>query len=111
MEGASASHGGVNHAELILSYLRPSVKEFSKRHQTRMVEQQSLDMARELMRLKLWEEALHILRPLWPTLTWRRNGWWELMEDFAWTLRECAFQAKDSETILRVDWELMNQSR
>lgn len=104
-------HAGVNHAELMLGHLRPSVEEFSKRHQTRMVEQRTLDMARELMRLESWEEALHILRPLWQTLTWRQNGWWELMEDFGWTLRECAVRAKDSETILRVDWELMNKSK
>jgi hypothetical protein len=101
---------GINHAELILGFLQPAIHEFSLRHQTRKVEQLSLDVATELMRLKLWSDALNVLRPLWPSLSWRREGWWELMQKFGSTLRMCALAAQDPETVLRVDWELMNKS-
>ncbi|KAK2781052.1 hypothetical protein FQN52_001943 [Onygenales sp. PD_12] len=101
---------GFGHSKLILGFLETSTDEFSKRQQGRMVEHLKLTMAKEHMRIGQWGEALAILRPLWPQLTWRRNGWWELMEDFAWTLRECALHAEDAETVLRIDWEMMNSS-
>ncbi|PGH31314.1 hypothetical protein GX50_05909 [[Emmonsia] crescens] len=101
---------GLAHSKLILGFLETSTEEFSKRQQNRMVEQLKLKMAKEHMRIGQWKDALAILRPLWPQLSWRQNGWWELMEDFAWTLRECAFQAEDGETVLRVDWELLNHT-
>lgn len=102
---------GTNHSQLILDFLGDSVEEFSKRQQIRMIERQSLDMAKENMQLGLWNDALSVIRPLWTKLTWRRERWWELMEEFAWILRECAVRAQDHETVLRVDWELMNHSR
>nr|KMM68204.1 hypothetical protein CPAG_04535 [Coccidioides posadasii RMSCC 3488] len=100
---------GTNHSKLIISYLTASSEEFSKRGQLRMVESQKLDMAREHMRLGEWEIALDILQSIWPVLTWRRDGWWHLMEEFGWALRECAHHVGHSETIIRVDWELMNR--
>ena len=30
------------------------------------------------------------------------------MEEFAWTLRECALRLQDNETIIRTDWELLS---
>ena len=33
------------------------------------------------------------------------------MEKFGWALRECAVRVQDSETILRVDWELLNRGK
>ncbi|KAI1922233.1 hypothetical protein LOZ12_000600 [Ophidiomyces ophidiicola] len=99
---------GRNHSQIIVNCLAASSKEFSNRRQLRMVEQQKLTMAKELMRLKEWQTALDLLRPVWTGLTWRRDGWWQLMVDFGWALRECARRAEDLETILRVDWELMN---
>ncbi|EQL34200.1 hypothetical protein BDFG_03870 [Blastomyces dermatitidis ATCC 26199] len=105
-----SDHPGLTHSKLIISFLESSIEEFSKRQQNRMVEQLKLKMAKEHMRIGQWKDALAILRPLWPQLSWRRNGWWKLMEDFAWTLRECAFQAEDRETVLRADWEIMNHT-
>ncbi|EEP80901.1 predicted protein [Uncinocarpus reesii 1704] len=99
---------GTNYSRLIIDYLTASSDQFSKRGQFRVVESQKLDIAREHMRLGEWQAGLDILRPMWPALTWRRDGWWQLMEEFGWALRECAHHAGDPETILRVDWELMN---
>ncbi|OAX82087.1 hypothetical protein ACJ72_03562 [Emergomyces africanus] len=103
-------HPGLSHSKLIIGFLEASTEEFSNRRQNRMVEQLKLKMAKEHMKIGQWKDALAILRPLWPQLSWRQNGWWELMEDFTWTLRDCAFKAEDAETVLRVDWELLNHT-
>ncbi|KAG5293500.1 hypothetical protein I7I50_03927 [Histoplasma capsulatum G186AR] len=103
-----SDHPGLAHSKLILGFLESSTEEFSKRQQNRIVEQLRLKMAKEHMRIGQWKDGLALIQPLWLQLSWRREGWWGLMEDFAWTLRECAVQAEDRETVLRVDWELMN---
>jgi hypothetical protein len=99
-----------DHSALILSTLKAALEEFSKRHQTRKVESLSLETADEYMRIGSWSEAHAILQPLWSTLSWRRSGWWHLMVNFGWALRECALRVQDSETVLRVDWELLSKS-
>lgn len=108
VEAPQAGREGFDHSSLILNTLKASLEEFSKRGQIRKTESLSLEIAKEYMRVGSWSEAHNILRPLWPSLTWRSAGWWELMEEFAWALRECALRLQDSETIIRVDWELLN---
>ncbi|KAL2000850.1 hypothetical protein VTN02DRAFT_2564 [Thermoascus thermophilus] len=109
VEAPPAGRQGFDHSSLILNTLKASLEEFSKRGQIRKTESLSLEIAKEYMRVGSWSEAHGILRPLWPSLSWRSAGWWELMEEFAWALRECALRLQDSETIIRVDWELLNQ--
>ncbi|KAI2998229.1 hypothetical protein CBS147346_8297 [Aspergillus niger] len=100
---------GFNHALLRLNALKAALEEFSKRDQTRKAESLSLEIAEEYMRLGSWPEAYETLRPLWPTLSWRRSGWWPLMQRFGWALRECAVRVSDSDMVLRVDWELRHK--
>ena len=102
---------GFNHSHQILDLLKTALEEYSKRNQVRKVESLSLEIAEEYIQLGLWSDGLNILRPLWSTLSWRRCGWWLLMEKFEWALRECALQMQDSETILRVDWELLSRGK
>ncbi|RDW76233.1 uncharacterized protein DSM5745_06225 [Aspergillus mulundensis] len=108
VETARPEDGGIDHSTLILDALKAALVEFSKRSQVRMTERLSLEIAEEYMRSGSWPEAYETLYPLWPALTWRRSGWWHLMDKFAWALRECALRVQDSETILRIDWELLN---
>ncbi|KAL4930053.1 uncharacterized protein BDV17DRAFT_259725, partial [Aspergillus undulatus] len=108
IEASQTVNGGFDHSSLILDALKAALAEFSKRNQTRMTESLSLEIAEEHMRSKSWQEAYEALRPHWPALTWRKSGWWHLMEKFAWALRECALQVQNSETVLRVDWELLS---
>ncbi|KAL3469325.1 Gryzun, putative trafficking through golgi-domain-containing protein [Aspergillus californicus] len=108
IESLQSGAGGFDHSSLILKTLKMALVEFSKRGQVRMTEGLSLEIAEEHMRLGSWSEAYHILRPIWPSLTWRRSGYWQLMEKFAWALRECARNVQDHETIIRVDWELLS---
>ncbi|KAJ5568783.1 hypothetical protein N7450_011269 [Penicillium hetheringtonii] len=79
-----AEGGGFDHSGLILDTLKMALEEFTKRHQTR--------------------------KPHWATLTWRRSGWWQLMETYAWALRECALNIEDQEMVLKIDWELLNKA-
>ncbi|KAL4809764.1 Gryzun, putative trafficking through golgi-domain-containing protein [Aspergillus unguis] len=108
IEAPQTGTGGFEHSALILDALKAALVEFSKRDQIRMAENLSLEIAEEHMRLGSWQEAYEILSSLWPKLSWRNSGWWYLMEKFGWALRECALRTQNSETILRVDWELLN---
>ncbi|CAG8118969.1 unnamed protein product [Penicillium olsonii] len=109
-EAPQEGRTGFDHSALILSTLKAAIVEFEKRHQTRKVESLSLEAAEEYMRVGAWPEAHAILKPLWSTLSWRRSGWWHLMVNFGWALRESSLRTEDSETVLRVDWELLNKS-
>ncbi|KAE8145906.1 Gryzun, putative trafficking through golgi-domain-containing protein [Aspergillus avenaceus] len=100
---------GFNHSSLILTALKAALDEFSGRDQVRKIESLSLEIAEEYMQMGSWAEAYGMLEPLWSAITWRHSGWWQLMEKFAWALRECAFRMQDHETILRVDWELLHR--
>lgn len=111
LEASGPGQAGFDHSGLILSTLRDALEEFSKRHQTRKVESLSLELAEEYIRVGSWSEAYSILQPRWSTLSWRRAGWWHLMESFAWALRESALRVQDSETVLRVDWELISKGK
>ncbi|KAE8393951.1 Gryzun, putative trafficking through golgi-domain-containing protein [Aspergillus alliaceus] len=110
VEAPQAGAAGVNHSSLILTALEAALDEFSKRGQVRKTESLRLEIAEEHMRMGSWTEAYGILQPLWSTITWRHSGWWPLMEKLGWALRECAVRVQDSETVLRVDWELLNKA-
>ncbi|KAJ5957822.1 hypothetical protein N7501_012101 [Penicillium viridicatum] len=110
VEAPQEGRTGFDHSGLILNTLKAAIEEFAKRHQTRKVESLSLEAAEEYMRIGSWSEAHSLLQPLWSTLSWRRSGWWHLMVNFGWALRECALRVQDSETVLRVDWELLNKT-
>ncbi|OQE37866.1 hypothetical protein PENCOP_c009G04360 [Penicillium coprophilum] len=109
-EAPKQGQTGFDHSGLILNTLKAAIVEFAKRHQTRKVESLSLEAAEEYMRIGSWIEAHSLLQPLWSTLSWRRSRWWHLMVNFGWALRECALRVQDSETVLRVDWELLNKN-
>lgn len=110
-ESPLSGNTGFDHSSLILDTLKSALEEFSKRQQTRHVESLALEIAEEYMRVGSWTEAYGILQPLWPTLSWRHSGWWQLMDSFGSALRECALRAQKSETVLQVDWELLHNGK
>lgn len=91
--------------------LQRSADYFAERDQTRAVERLQLEMAKVHMKYEQWERAARVLTPLWQTLSWRRAGWWQLLEEVDWTLRDCASRVRNIETMIAVDWELLNSCK
>lgn len=103
--------GGFEHWSDICAKLDAAISDFKTRGQLRKVEQLQLEMARTLLHVKRFDDAIKILRPLWETMTWRREGWWSLASEVLWALHECALRVHDPETYLATEWELCSQGK
>ncbi len=88
--------------------LQRSADYFADRDQVRSVERLQLEMARVHMKNEQWEKAARVLTPLWQTLSWRKAGWWQMLEEVDWALRDCATRIRNLETLIAVNWELLN---
>ncbi|KAI9804353.1 MAG: hypothetical protein M1833_007160 [Piccolia ochrophora] len=99
---------GTDHSELIIRSLQETIHDFRRNAQGRVVDRLKLELAREEMRKQDWVAASKVLRPLWQNMTWRREGWWNLVEQVCWALRECARQIGDGGSIIGVEWELLS---
>ena len=97
-----------DHGALLVDTLGKAADHFSARSQNRAVERAEYEMAREHMRSGRWEEAMAIIKPLWQKISWRRAGWWRLLEDVSWAVRACARHLGDGETLVAVEWELLS---
>ena len=92
----------------LLRTLQRSAEYFAERDNNRTVERLKLEMARLHMHNEQWERAARVLVPLWQALSWRRSGWWRLLDEIDSALSECAIHVKDYETLIGVNWELSN---
>lgn len=101
---------GVDHSALIIDSLSKAIVEFQQRCQTRIVEELQLLAANENMKRENWDDALTILRPLWQKMSFRKEGWWNAVEEISWALRKAASNAGDGGSVVAVDWEMMNKS-
>ncbi|KAI9881024.1 MAG: hypothetical protein M1830_008906 [Pleopsidium flavum] len=110
IESPLPGHNGFDHSAMILKSCKSSVDQFRRRGQGRAVEQLKLQIAREQMRQASWHDAFRTLRALWQELSWRRSGWWELVDEVAWSLRESASHVGDGGSVVSVDWELLNNN-
>lgn len=88
--------------------LQRSVDYFAERGQIRSVERLQLEMARVHMKHEQWERATKVLTPLWQTMNWRKAGWWQMLGEVDWALRDCAIRIRSLETLIAVNWELLN---
>jgi trafficking protein particle complex subunit 11 len=109
-ESPLAGGKGVDHSLLIIKSLENAITEFRKRSQSRFVYEISIQLANESMKREDWTTALQILRPLWQKMSFRKEGWWDAVEEVGWALRNTAAHVGDGGTIVAVDWELMNSS-
>ncbi|OTB14491.1 hypothetical protein K445DRAFT_62497 [Daldinia sp. EC12] len=100
---------GVNHSQLIFNHLMLAHNEFQKRHQIRTSAELALECCKELERLKEWRKILKILTPLWRDMSYRTEGWWDIMEAFSWTLRGAAVEVGHKNLLVAIDWELLNK--
>lgn len=109
LESPLSSHKSFDHSALILDTCKKSLDHFSVRSQFRAVDRIKLQIAREYMRQGSWQRALAELGPLWCTLSWRPAGWWDLVGEVGWAVRECAWRVGDATTVIAADWELLNK--
>lgn len=88
--------------------LQRSADYFAEKDELRSVERLQLEMARVHMRHEQWERAARVLTPLWQTLSWRKAGWWQMLGEVDWALRDCAARIRNLETLIAVNWELLS---
>ena len=100
---------GYDYSSHIINNLNAAVLHFSARNQLRATECIELEIAREHISSKSWDEALTVLRPLWSQIAWRQAGWWLLLAEVGWALRACALRTRNAEMLLSVEWELHNR--
>ncbi|KAI1416591.1 Gryzun, putative trafficking through golgi-domain-containing protein [Hypoxylon sp. FL1857] len=100
---------GVNHSKLIFDHLMLARGEFQKRHQNRTSAELALEGCKELERMREWSQIMDILTPLWRTMSFRTEGWWDIMEAVSWTLRSAAVEVGQKDLIVAIDWELLNR--
>ncbi|MCJ1394716.1 hypothetical protein MMC18_007596 [Xylographa bjoerkii] len=103
-------HTSFDHGALLIKTFQRAADQFSKRHQDRASERMEFEMAQEYMRAGRWEEAMELLKPLWQKLSWRKEGWWKLVEEMSWAVRACARHLGDGEVLVAVEWELLSNS-
>ena len=106
----AADYGDFDNQEIV-STLEKSVDYFSKQDRPRTVEWLYLEIARISMLHGKWSAASQILLPLWRYLSWRRSGWFFLIEEVDQLLKECAQRTGDVETLVAVEWELLCRRR
>ena len=99
-----------NHSALLIKTLEKATHHFAIRQQSRFAERTMYETARELTKSDKWAEAMEIIKPLWKNLSWRRAGWWHLLEEVSWTVRACARNLGDGEALIAVEWELLSNS-
>lgn len=110
LESPLPGHQGFDHSAMILQLFEWSKGHFSKRSQGRAVEHIKLQIAREHMRQAAWHDALRVSKELWLNLSWRHAGWWNLVDELGWAVRECACHVGDRDSVISVDFELLNRS-
>ncbi|CAO2650601.1 Nn.00g018930.m01.CDS01 [Neocucurbitaria sp. VM-36] len=102
--------GGFEHWKDILMKMKAAISEFKRRGQHRKVNQLRLEVARTLLHVKRFDGAFEVLRPLWETMNWRKEGWWSLASEVLWALHECALRVQNRETYVATEWELYSQT-
>ena len=107
-ENALPGRDGFNHTDLLLTTLRGSLKYFDQRGQSHMVKILEFEIAKEYMLSERFNKAIFMLKPFWQSLSWRTEGWWSLVGEVGWALRDCCRHVGDGKTLLAVEWELLS---
>lgn len=108
-ERSSTKDQRVDHSSLILDLLNKAILEFRQRKQFHIVQELQLLSAYELIKIKSWDKAFKLLVSLRKNMSYRKECWWNVVEEILWALRKVAAFIGDAGSILAVDWELMNK--
>lgn len=103
----AVTHNPSDRATLIEVYSK-SIEYFDERNRRRTVERLQHELGVLYMQAGEWRKALRMLEPLWRAVSWRKEGWWELLEGLGEMVEECAVRCSDRETVVRRAWEGMN---
>lgn len=100
----------VDHAAIQMTLLILARIEFDLRQQERMVEAVSYQLAKLRMlkapeNPKFWLEALKDLRGT--ASRYRKEGWWNLLEDVLWKIVECGRRGGDAGSVVLAEFELL----
>lgn len=101
-------NNGPDQYTALLRTLQRSADHYVELDHIYAVERVQLEMARLHMQYQQWQRAMRTLVPLWQNLSWRRAGWWSLLEEVDRALKECACKVRDAEALVAVEWELMS---
>ncbi|KAL8687879.1 MAG: hypothetical protein Q9218_006067 [Villophora microphyllina] len=105
----AVTHNPSDHSTLVVVYNKSS-DYFAERDRIRAVEKLQYELGRLYMREGEWEEGLKVLKRLWRGVSWRKEGWWELLGLLTEGVRECARRSGDGKVVLEAEWELMSSS-
>ncbi|KAK8121027.1 hypothetical protein PG999_005147 [Apiospora kogelbergensis] len=99
---------GTDHTQQAITHLNLAIGEFHKRKQKRLAVEVALESSVELERIGAWKPLLEFLTPMWRTVSFRSESWWDLTEALSWILRKAAAQSGQADLVIAIDWELMN---
>lgn len=99
---------GHDHTAEIIDLLNQASGAFYDRNQKRQADRLQLEAGRELIRAGKHQEATDILKPLWESITWRREKWWQLAGQISRALNDCARQLADLEVLIATQFELLS---
>lgn len=92
-----------------LERLQSSLDFYSQQNRHMTLEHLQLEIAKLHMRESQWEDAYYILLSLWRRCSWRKRGWWRLVSEVDWALRDVAIRLADVRTLAAVEWELLHE--
>ena len=93
----------------LLEILQLSMDYFAEHRRSRIVERICFEMARINVLESRWRSALQVLLPIWPSLSWRKDGWFSILQHVDRLLRDCARREGDGVTLVAIEWELLCQ--
>lgn len=78
---------------------------FSNRGQIRAVQQVKIDLAREFCKAERYEEAIQALQPVWESMIWRREKWYDLAAEVLQVIHASAVRTSNSKLMIESAWE------
>lgn len=99
---------GARHVTTLTTITNAASEQFQSRGQNRMTEIMRLDLAHDLAELERYEDAIHVLVPLWQETSWRNDGWHDIFAEMLLLLRQCAETRNDMELLLASTYELLS---
>ncbi|KAL8712339.1 MAG: hypothetical protein Q9220_003490 [cf. Caloplaca sp. 1 TL-2023] len=91
----------------LIEVYNKSAAYYHERDRRRAVERLQYEVAVLYMQDEKWKKALGVLLPLWQSVSWRREGWWEMFWELGQQVRECARRCGDTQSVVRAEWEMM----